>query len=323
MKQKLLIPIISTLLITGCGSSSFNSGNSEFDAPVSINITDAPIDNATAVNITVNGIGVIETVTDSEGQQRNQFAAFVRFSEAKMIDLLSLQGTASENLLTDIDIPIGNYKELRLFLNSEDNANTISLENGGTELLQIGNAAQFGLRLFSDFSITQGGNDLTVDVDLRQSITLDENNQYNLNAAGRIVDNATVGSLTGNIESTSCGINNTEQEAAVYLYQGKDVTPFDYGTEQRPLTSVLLNAQTGMGITYEAGFLPQGSYTVALVCDAVNDTVNQDDELTVTATANIEIVSGEITTQDLPASDNNDDGDSGDDNGPISLPFLP
>ncbi len=157
--------ILSTLLLTACSSSTEDETSST--ALISLNITDAPVDEAEEVVIEFTSV----TLLPNEGDEI--VFNFVDDDttpedESKMsIDLLALQGVASQPLLKDVEIPSGNYNQIRLGVNAEyDDMMDSYITIAGTQHeLRVPSGSQTGLKLNFPFTVAGGTADMTVAVD--------------------------------------------------------------------------------------------------------------------------------------------------------------
>lgn len=253
--------------MAGCGGSDDDSTGT-----LSLAITDAPIDTAQSVFVQFSGV---EVHSNSEGAQQFDFA------EAKQIDLLNLQGSASEPLLEGVELEAGAYQWLRLKVDTEGDLDTyIILDDGSSHELTVPSGAKTGLKMNRGFDLSVNGSvDFTVDFDLRKSITetstAQGNLEYKLRPTLRITDNSEIGHIKGTVDGTfltdNCG---GDSNPAVYIFEGSDVSPDDEGSATSPLTTSLLNEQS----QYEIGFVDAGNYTLALTCIADIDVVDVDND---------------------------------------------
>ncbi|MDX1696612.1 MAG: DUF4382 domain-containing protein [Ketobacteraceae bacterium] len=286
LKQRIPVTLAGLLaapvLLTGCGGSS-SSGSST--GSLSVNITDAAVDNADEVVVSFTGITI---------KPANQSAVTFSFTEAKSIDLLQLQGNNSTSLITDEEVLAGRYNWVRLEV-----ADAYIVVGGQQFDLTIPSASQTGLKLVSGFDVlADSSSSFTIDFDLRKSVI--ENNQgYQLKPTLRLIDNSESGSIAGTISSnvlTGCANATAADDGAVYLYAGSDITPIDVqGNESDPITSSMISVDGDSNYAFELGFLPVGDYTITLVCDATADDPEQADTLEYTSTANVSVTAGTET----------------------------
>lgn len=291
--------IHKTLLITALSSALFACGGSDGnDTPnaktgqLSLALTDAPVDSLQSVVITVTGVSIKPATGD---------AITVTFDTPKVIDMLDLQNGVVETLLDGYQLDAGTYQWIRLELSTADGDLYVMNELGGMVGLTIPSGFQTGLKLNHEFVIAQGGDaNFTIDFDLRKSMT-NPNGQTNyfLKPSLRLIDNASVGTLNGEVSAsliqTACA-NSGEFSGLVYVFSGADVIPDDYdSTAPEALTAgkVMLDGESG-AYKYSVPFLNSGNYTISYSCDLDDTAV--DELLTFNQTQNISISKDTSTT---------------------------
>ena len=232
----------------------------------SLSVTDAPVDDATAVVVEFTGV----SIKPANGQ-----AEVFTFDEPRSINLLELQGTASESLLEDELVPAGQYEWIRLHVNAVNGEfdSYIEFDDGSQHSLFVPSGAQTGLKLVSGFVVPANGSaDFTIDFDLRKSIANPQSPtvDYILKPALRLVDNTEVGHISGTVAADWAA--DEECSGAVYVYEGHDAETGSVGSDNEPVTSALvaMNDETGE-FEYTAGFLLEGDYTAAFTCEADQD----------------------------------------------------
>lgn len=295
-------PLVAALAmgLSACGGSSDtlnNSGNGS--SQLSIAITDAPIDSATSVVVNVTGLELKPAVGSSqnyvfcEDQTTAIEADDCDNTEAKAIDLHTLTGSRSMDLLDEVDINPGTYNWIRLAL---DDANPayIDLEDGSRHLLEIPSASQSGLKLNRGFTATQGSvTHFTIDVDLRKSIHQTGNGVYKMRPSLRIVDNSEAGHLTGQVASILIDDNCSP---AVYLFEGANANADDAGANGEPVASAIVALDNDSNdYRFEIGFLEAGSYTAALTCEADLDDPDSNDDIEFLLAKNATVTAQEET----------------------------
>lgn len=275
------------LILSACGGESSNTGQ------LSLAVTDAPVDSATAVVVQFTGVEL-----HGPGGQHT-----VTFESPKSIDLLALTGTDSQELLDKIELPAGRYHWMRLLVNAERVVidSYIDLEDGSRHSLFIPSGAETGLKLVSGFTIPAGGSaDFTIDVDLRKSVHEPEGaiGDYLLRPALRIVDSTEVGNISGTV---SHALVDSECSPVVYLFAGANETPDDEDANApNAITSAIpaMNANTG-NFDYEIGFVAEGEYTASFSCDGDLDEPDTDDAITFTGMQNVSVTVGEMSVADF------------------------
>jgi len=277
------------VVLPGCGDGG-GTGK------LSLAITDAPVDGATAVVVQFTGV----EVKPADGSART-FA----FAAPRQINLMALTGTDSELLLDEAEVPSGQYEWVRLMVDASEDGiadSYIDLEDGSRHELEVPSGDQSGLKLHSGFAVPNGGEaNFTLDFDLRKSVhePMDAGDSYKLRPTLRIVDNATSGAIAGTVQSElvpeGCA-------PAVYVFAGSGVTPDDVdAVAPEPVSSAMpaLNAGTG-DYDYTVGFLATGPYTVTFTCDADADNPATDDTLVFTGTQDATVAAEQTTTVNFP-----------------------
>lgn len=297
--------VTAALLVSACGGG----GDSKLQTSrFSLAVTDAPVDQADAVVVSF----ISAELLDASGNTQAEFT----FDPPLTIDLLSLQGANSAFLVQDAVVPAGVYQQLRLKVDASNaNCNAVPTPyasyvtvDGVDYPLIVPSGGSSGFKVVGPFTVAVGGSvAYTVDFDLRQSIAeRGATGCYNLKPVLRVVDNSTVGTLSGVVDDalladSSCTADTaTGAGAAIYLYPGAGVTPDDVdGIEPDPITSALLSPNGSGDFTYEVGFLPAGTYTAALTCQAGDDDPETDDPITFLRSVDVQIDADTVTTQDF------------------------
>ena len=263
---------------------------------LSLAVTDAPVDGATAVVVQFTGV----EVKPADGSAR----AF-DFDAPRQIDLLALTGTDSELLLDDVEVPSGRYNWVRLKVDANEDGiadSYIDLDDGSRHELEIPSGDETGLKLHSGFRVPNGGAaSFTLDFDLRKSVhePMDAGDSFKLRPTLRIVDNATIGSIAGTVQGALVVPGCTP---AVYVFAGSGVTPDDVDAiEPDPVSSAVpeLNAGTG-NFDYTVGFLATGAYTVSFTCNAAADNPATSDTLVFVGTQDATVTADQATVVNFP-----------------------
>jgi hypothetical protein len=278
------------LVLGGCSDDGGGTGL------LTLGITDAPVDGATAVVVQFTGVEVKPSGDSAE--------AFT-FDTPRQIDLLALTGTDSELLLEDVEVPSGHYEWVRLMVDANDDGvsdSYIDLDDGSRHELVVPSGDQSGLKLNTGFNVPAGGSaSFTLDFDLRKSVhePMNASEAYVLRPTLRIVDNSRIGAIAGIVQSElvpeGCA-------PAVYVFAGTGVTPDDVdASDPDPISSAMPELNTGTGdYDYTVGFLSEGDYTVSFTCDADDDNPETSESLTFSGTQNASVVAEQTTTVDFP-----------------------
>lgn len=314
MKKRLFLVALAGLL-AACGGGGGGDGTGT--GSLSMGVSDAPVDDADEVVVTFTGIQLL----GDDGGVRQSFT----FATPQQVDLLLQQGDQQFFLIQGEQVPAGVYREVRLLtdvpnsscnaaMSDPDPASYISINNEKYPLI-VPSGGSSGFKVKGPITVAAGGSAAyTVDFDLRKSIAeRGSTGCYNLKPVLRVVDNAQVGTLAGTVnpallaDSTCTSDPVTGEGAAVYVYSGAGVTPDDFdGVDAEPLTTGLLTPvrdenQVLTGFSYEVGFLLEGSYTVALSCQAGDDAPAPSDDATVAfiQPTDVAIVRDATTTLDF------------------------
>lgn len=282
---------VTSALVAGCNSDSSDTGR------LSLQVTDAPVDSASKVVVSFSGVELQSSGSRTE----------ILFAEPRSIDLLALQGSNSASLLDGQALPAGEYQWLRLLVNAEQDGvldSYIEFEDGSQEELSVPSGSQTGLKLVRGFTLLAGGSaDFTIDFDLRKSIVDPNGGQgMHLKPALRLIDNAQSGTITGTLAgellAEACADVSLDA-GAVYAFVGSDAVADDVdGDAGDPLTSALVQENAGV-YSYELGFMPVGSYTLAYSCEAAADSPENDDVIVFAGQLNAEVVADETTQADF------------------------
>ena len=259
--------------LAGCNGSGMGIGG-DTNGTFNLSVTDTPVDGAQSVVVAFTGVDLM----GPGGQQ--SFA----FSPEHSVDILKLQGNASQNLLAGVSVPSGNYQWLRLDI---DPGHSYIVTSAGARFpLNLPSGSESGLKLTRGFAVGAGNvADFMIDFDLRKSVTSITSGgvtSYTLKPSLRLSDLQQAGSISGTVSpSLSIGgtlITDPSCSPAVYVYQAMADIPFgipegykfpDTLVEgaQRPLASatVALDAASGT-YTYTVGFLAPGTYALVATC---------------------------------------------------------
>jgi hypothetical protein len=264
---------------------------------LSMGVTDAPVDGASAVVVEFTGV----EVKPARGE-----ALDFSFDEPRRIDLLALAGGGSELLLDDVLVPAGQYEWVRLKVNAEDDGvldSFIALKDDSEHELFVPSGSQSGLKLVSGFVVPAGGSaEFTIDFDLRKSVhePMNAADSYTLRPALRIVDNARVGTIAGRVDEAlvvdGCS-------PAVYVFSGTGAEADDVdGADAEPVTTAIVHHDDTGGLwTYRAEFIAEGPYTVAFTCDAAADEPDSSETLSFAGAQDASVSAGQVTEVNFAA----------------------
>ena len=181
--------VLASITLAACGSS----GGSDIDKTgfLAIGITDAPVDDVSAVVVEFTGV----TLKPSSGDE-----IVITFDAPKTFDLLTLTDGLTAELLHETEVPVGTYNWVRLAVNAEFDSvfDSWAMTPEGQVELRVPSGGNSGLKLVSGFTVTQNqSTNLVIDWDLRKALT-DPLGQpgFHLRPALRVTDLASYGTLT-------------------------------------------------------------------------------------------------------------------------------
>jgi hypothetical protein len=262
---------------------------------ISLSVTDAPIDNATEVWVQFDGVEFMPSSGSSQ-----QKPILIMFDTPMNINLLELQGTKSKALLTDEILPTGIYDWLELKITAVKDGvmdSYIVLNDGTVNELDMPSGNEIGLTIVGGLEVIANmPSAKTIDINLRESIVMNNPNDFQIQPVIKLVSNNESGSIEGTVRSKTltssrCSDSDPLTGNAVYLYEGNNVNPDDIGgTGAEPVASALvkLNNLTG-NFEYSFGFVPFGKYTAAFTCEADLDDQSTDDAVNFSKTKNINV----------------------------------
>ena len=300
------------LLLNACGSGS-NSDSSDNNASggtgsLSVGITDAAIDEVTAVNLRVLAL-----------QLRRQDDGA---KDAIEIDLRNPDGTALEfNLLdyqqgetfplfNDERVPAGVYVHARLVLEAPAKTPKVCAgqdplggshvvrKTGGPVPIFVPSGSNNGVKLARPFLVpTDGEAEIVIDFDLRLALHRPSGQTcYFLRPTFRVEAEKDSGRIVGTVLSSlldnsneMCSDDDPDSGNAVYLYRGKNQIPGDIdavetaddaGQADPVATATVSRNDVSGDYEYVVSFLRPGDYTLAFTCQADLDRIPNPEGLT-------------------------------------------
>jgi hypothetical protein len=316
--------VASLLTVAGCGGSDGSGDEQNSTGFLSIGITDAPVDEAAAVVI---------AMTEFEFKPAGDGPSFRVAVEGapRQLNLIDFTDGAAAVIINGEEVPAGDYEWMRIRF--DESLSYVQLETDGTMYpLFIPSGAQTGFKLVHGFSVPVN-DDVTymLDFDVRKSLIEPPGlgrveRTFLLKPVVRLMNAANTGAVTGAVDPSLVDIMNERcllaepplTGNAVYVFDGMDALLDDAADLDEPsdgidgpLTSdvVDLNVETG-DYEYHLMFLLPGTYTLAFTCSAMADGASDSDypdpadgKFDFDAQINVEIVSNEVKTCNIPAPD--------------------
>ena len=237
-----------------------------------IAITDAPIDadDVKAVNVVIANL---------EGYQNGKWKPFRYFEQPTGVNLLAYTGGKSVLLIDQYTNP-GQYSSLRLSLNVAHRNNSLLVNPQSNIVFNDGSSAplympegensEIIIEQFADV-VSRGLTDITLDVDLRKSIRINEQGEYVINPVVRFIETAKSGNIKVSIVKTSM-----QERVVAYVYQrntfnSNELIDISKGAPlYNAITSTALNSTQ-----INFGFLESGSYDLIFVKHSLNGNVSE------------------------------------------------
>jgi hypothetical protein len=283
MKIPNLLAGTVALLLAGC-----DRGN------VTIQLTDAPVDDASFVQIQFDGV---ELIRADGGADRFDFRPTLQLS------MLELQDGFTTALLDGAEVEDGDYTGIRLHLSADgDGEDSFLVDGDGAEqalLLTEPGAAK--LEIDAPFHVERLENtELVLDFNLRASVrkASGSGEPLRLEPQLRLVVGQDTGQIAGDVDrSALSGDPDCTAGAAVYAYEGEDVSPADMTTAG--VVNPVVTQVIGAGDSYGLFYLPEGDYTIALTCDALVDDPESDDTVVFFDARSVRVDAGRKTLSDF------------------------
>lgn len=296
-RTKILISVITALALSACGgSSSDRSANgSSGEGKLSLSITDAPVDGAKEVWITIEEV-MLKRSGDEEKTITLTGPDVDPVDGTLTVDLLALSGGQLSQLFNNETVTAGSYQWVRFGL--VDGTSKIVWDDDTESPLQLP-ANKNELKTSGSFSVNADESvAYIIDWDLRKSIVkrnASSGSEYMLKPVLHIKRDDVYAYATGTVNDdplfNSCG---PEEVPSIYVFSGMNVTPDDLGSEVEPILSVYVSDDPQQ--SFYLGPLDPGAYTLAFTCDSLDDDPESgDDDLVFPpeGTANITLESGD------------------------------
>ncbi len=322
----LVVVLAAGLALFGCGGSGDGSSTGQ----LSLSVTDAPVDYAEALYLRIESV-TLEGVQGSRDQ-----GPFAVAEQDSLVNLMEYTGTGSAVLLSNLEVSAGTYKvriDADLGFTAQEQRSWIAFAPDSSECqeplpagavwspdmetcrypLVIPSGEQAGFKPKGDVTVEAGGTSrFTVEFDLRRNVVDPESpsdTAYRLKPTGlRLVNDSTVGTVSGVVAATIFPTDCAPTDAKVYLYDRTGaVGPF-VADDMHPgneafVTSVSVEQVLApeAGYRYLIGFVPAGTYAVALTCDTEDDPdADEEPFVFLTAADGVQVTAGGDATQDLP-----------------------
>ncbi|MEZ8447858.1 DUF4382 domain-containing protein [Vibrio splendidus] len=305
LKETALASLVLAGLV-GCGG---DSGSSSSTTPITLSVSDAPIDDIKDVTVTFSKVALLPGQggtplvydvykTDENGNYVDKNGDPLPDGEDPIplsVNLLDYQGSDALPLIKNEVIPVGSYK-LCVFANdgdhptdpsyvieNDDMTRELTVKGEGACPQGVGKEDNAGVLYFNNsFNVNQQSNDFVVEFDLRRGLKNSSSlPDYTIQRTSvSLINTVKTGNIEGTVATTTFGscnpTNDNTYVQSVYLYEGNvdkaDMAPIGSPAEKKPITSasVTLNkAQTNY--EFSLGFIDPGTYSLGYTCTAQYD----------------------------------------------------
>lgn len=277
LPPKSFLPIIVTMLLTACSGG----GNGSSTGTVSISLMDRPVDDVTALFVTIVGVNI-----KSKGDGPAE--ALPMMESPMTVDLLSLTADNAALLVDGAVVDAGEYAWIEFEIDDSDISKAYAITtSGGMVPMQI-DVPSDKIRLVSGFTVAANQAvqilfDWEVNKGLTHSVGRD---LYILKPAFRVLRVDEYGSISGRLTNTTAtsdpvcsAVIDSMAGKVAYFFDGPVVPDDVDGNAPEPVTTVDAVYDTVTGdYLYRALLLP-GDYTVAFTCLGDTETEAGDEDL--------------------------------------------
>jgi hypothetical protein len=263
--------IAATGLLAGCESR------------ITVDLTDGPTDGAQEVVLDIDSITLLTDSNDT---------VTLALDTPGPVDLLAFRNGETYRLVQDERIDADRF--VGIALDFASSGSFVRLANGTQVTINPPLT-----RTYADIDLTVSDVDdeeLVIDLNTRFSLVDTGSGSFDLEPAVRALRPVEGGTATGLVsaafvEGTACAQGRPfGTGVAVYAFSGTGVTLNDYVGQTNLIAADDVEPELASGAyRYELHFLPAGSYTLALTCEADEDDPATDDALTFPSSATVTV----------------------------------
>lgn len=271
------------------------------DGMLSMSLTDAPVDTASEVVISVSAVAI--KPVDGETIRFN-------FDGTREFDLLTLQGGITAEVLEATRIPAGDYQWARITVEAEfdNDFDSYAMTPNGMVEIRVPGVTDGHIYMTDGFAISANETtEMVIDWDLRKALSAPEGQPgYHLRPTVRVADRKSHGTLNGTIATallSGGGCTNDlalDVGSAIYVYPAGAALLGDIGNvDAEPFATASVRQGAGGAYEFAVHFLPAGDYAAAFTCQASDDNPEAVDAISLSAPQNFSIENGVITALDF------------------------
>ena len=313
--RSIYVPLFVAIIgLSGC--SIFNSNGT-----LTLSLTDSPIDDPTVTGVWIT-IQSIEVNLNEEWQTLDDYVP-----TGDAINLLELTGGISAVLGSQLQLPAGQYNQIRFMLEvaetgdaapttpgsyitfdvdlTDDDA-TAPYADDTIEPLFTPSGGQSGYKAVGEFSVPVNGTvAITADFDVRKAVVetggSGGNSHYILKPTIRLVVDGEAGRITGTVDMTDAPVGSSS--LVVLAYEDGDYTAGEATLDVSDSEASLFPGAVSSAIpddsdTYILAFIAAGTYDLAVAA------LDADGELVAVwgVIENVVVANGATTTQQVDSS---------------------
>jgi hypothetical protein len=186
---RVLLPLLALCLgLTVAACDTTGSDSDDATGRLTVLLTDTPANLDSAI-VTIRRIDLVpEDAEEGDDGDEDDESEILRFPvEERPIDLLQLQDGVTTTL-ADVDVPAGEYEQIRLVLGEENYV----VADGERQDLQVPSGEQSGIKILlpDEVEVENDGDEieLTLDFDVHDSFVLRGNGRYLFKPTVRVQD---------------------------------------------------------------------------------------------------------------------------------------
>ena len=223
----------------------------------------------------------------------------LEFRDGEIVDLLDLRDADPLRLFTNEELPTGTYTGVRLLFDPDQEQSRVTTSTGDTRLRLA--AGTFAAVSFTVEDEKESREEFTLMLDLRQSLSFDEaNDRYTLTPALRSVRTEDAARVEGNVAVVCPAGTVLPDDAAIYLYSGRNVQPDDLdGADAEPFATTGVIDSGTVALRYALRFLPAGNYTLAFTCQGDEEVPGSSENLEFRNVENVTVEAGDVLQRNL------------------------
>ncbi len=302
--KAVFLSVLILLLVAGCSNSDSNTASSV--SRVDLSFSDAAVDEASEVVITVDRIIFRRAENSSEGDivvdqfsnaptnsetdadgaltDNNNATINTTSNETYTIDLLTVQGNDSRLVVDNVQLPVGDYSNMIIEVNDEDITGSYVTDSSGVKPLKVPSQA---LKLGGFTILPTSKQSMVVEFGLQQSMTYNPGpDRYILKPRGvRIVSVDEASLVDGVIDHNALQANDQCKAldlgvtaGNIYLYEGHSLDRsrladnFDPALQTNATEMIAPIASSSLqSSNYALSYLEPGDYTLAVACHSESD----------------------------------------------------